>query len=313
MNQSSHGFLQMHEEGLKSLIKGKVSFDVPMARHTSLRVGGSADVLAFPQDEEDLRAIIQFAKERAIPYYVLGRGTNVIVRDGGLRGIVINLCRGFREVSIIGRENEEVLVSAGAGGDLNSLVQFAKKKNLTGLEAFTGIPGTVGGALAMSAGAFGSEMGDVVRSVAMMDETGGVMAKQRGELRFEYRNLILPKGSFILGGVIGVREAEGKEIAAKLKKVQRLRSRSQPWNLPTAGSIFKNPEEVPAGQLIDELGLKGYRIGDARISEKHANFILNEGGATAADVLALMTFVRDEVYEKRGIRLIPEVHIIGEG
>jgi len=298
---------------LKSLIKGKVSFDVPMARHTSLRVGGSADVLAFPQDEEDLRVIIQFAKERAIPYYVLGRGTNVIVRDGGLRGIVISLCRGFREVSTIGRENNEVLISAGAGGDLKSLVRFTRKKNLTGIETLTGIPGTVGGALAMNAGAFGSEIGDVVRSVAMMEDTGAVMVKQRGELRFEYRNLILPEGALILRCVIGVRESEGKEIAAKLKNVQRLRSRSQPWNVPTAGSIFKNPEEAPAGQLIDELGLKGYRIGDARISEKHANFILNEGGATAADVLALMAFVRDEVYEKRGIRLIPEVHIIGEG
>jgi UDP-N-acetylmuramate dehydrogenase len=165
----------------------------------------------------------------------------------------------------------------------------------------------------MNAGAFGSEMGDVVRSVVMMEETGGVMVKQREELRFEYRNLILPKGSFILRSVLGVREAEGEEIAAKLKNVQRLRSRSQPWNVPTAGSIFKNPEGAPAGQLIDELGLKGYRIGDARISEKHGNFIVNEGGATAADVLALMAFIRDEVYDKRGIRLIPEVHIIGEG
>lgn len=298
---------------MKSLIKGKVSFDVPMARHTSLRVGGSADVLAFPRDEEDLRIIIQFAKKRAIPYYVLGRGTNIIVRDGGLRGIVISLCRGFREVSLIGRENNEVLVSAGAGGDLKSLVRFTRENNLTGVEAFTGIPGTVGGALAMNAGAFGSQIGDVVRSVVMMEDTGTVMVKQRGELKFEYRNLVFPGGSLILRCVIGVREAEGKEIAAKLKNVQRLRSRSQPWNVPTAGSIFKNPQEAPAGQLIDELGLKGYRIGDARISEKHANFILNEGGATAADVLALMTFVRDEVYEKRGIRLIPEVHIIGEG
>jgi UDP-N-acetylmuramate dehydrogenase len=306
-------FWQINGEELKSLIKGKVSFDVPMAGYTSLRVGGSADALAFPQDEEDLRLIIQFAKERAIPYYVLGRGTNVIVRDGGLRGVVISLCRGFREVNIICRENEEVLVSAGAGGDLRRLVRFTKQENLTGLEAFTGIPGTVGGALAMNAGAFGSEMGDVVRSVAMMEESGGVMVKQRGELRFEYRNLIFPTGSVILRCVLGVREAEGEEIAAKLKNVQRLRSRSQPWNAPTAGSVFKNPEGAPAGQLIEELGLKGHRIGDARISEKHGNFIINEGGARAADVLALMTFIRDEVYEKRGIRLIPEVHIIGEG
>ena len=300
------------KEKLKSLIKGNVSFDVPMAQYTSLGVGGRADALAFPQDEEDLREILQFAKERDIPYYVLGRGTNVIVRDGGLRGIVISLCRGFRRVRIIGREDDEVLVSAGAGVNLKDLVRFTGERNLTGLEAFTGIPGTVGGALAMNAGAFGSEMRDVVRSVAMMKETGSVTVKQREELRFDYRNLVLPKGSIILRGVLGVGEAKGEEIAAKVKSFQSLRFESQPWNVPTAGSIFKNPEGAPAGQLIDELGLKGYRIGAARISEKHGNFILNEGDATAAEVLDLMAFIRDEVYGKRGIRLTPEVHIIGE-
>jgi UDP-N-acetylmuramate dehydrogenase len=301
------------KEEVKSLIRGKVTFDVPMARHTSLRVGGNADVLAFPQDETDLRKILQFAGERVIPYYILGRGTNVIVRDGGLRGIVISLCRGFKEVTIIGRETRELLVSAGAGADLEALVQFARKRNLTGPEPFSGIPGTVGGALAMNAGAFGAEMADVVRSVAMMDETGRTTVTLRDDLKFGYRNLAIPKGSVILCGTLGLREAKGEEIMAKLKDVQRLRYQSQPWNVPTAGSIFKNPEGTAAGQVIDELGLKGYRIGDARISEKHANFIVNEGGATAAEVLALIAFVRDEVYEKRGIRLIPEVHVMGEG
>lgn len=309
------GLLQMKgdiKEELKSLIKGKVSFDVPMAKHTSLGVGGRADALAFPQDDDDLTAILQFAKERAIPHYILGRGTNVIVRDGGLRGIVINLCRGFSRVKIIGREDEEILVSAEAGVNLKYLVRFARERALTGLEAFTGIPGTVGGALAMNAGAFGSEMKDVVRSVAVMEGTGSVAVKQRGELRFSYRNLVLSKGAIILRGILAVREAKGEKVAAKAEGFQRLRVQSQPWNMPTAGSIFKNPEGTPAGQLIDELGLKGYRIGDARISEKHGNFIVNEGDATAADVLALMAFIRDEVHEKRGIRLTPEVHIIGE-
>ncbi len=297
---------------LKSLIKGKVSFDIPMAKYTSLGVGGRADVLAFPQDEEDLRVILQFAKERAIPYYILGRGTNVIVRDGGLRGIVISLCRGFRWARIVGREHEEVLVSAGAGGDLRSLVRFTKQESLTGLEPFIGIPGTVGGALAMNAGAFGSEMKDVVKSVAVMGETGSVIVMQGEDLRFCYRNLDLPKGSIILTGILAVRVAKGEEIAATLKGFQRLRAQSQPWHMPTAGSIFKNPEGISAGQLIDELGLKGHRIGEARISEKHANFIVNEGDATAAEVLALMAFIRGEVYEKRGIQLIPEVQVIGE-
>ena len=309
------GLLQMKgdiKEELKSLIKGKVSFDVPMAKHTSLGVGGRADALAFPQDEEDLTAILQFAKERALPHYILGRGTNVIVRDGGLRGIVINLCRGFSRVGITGREDEEILVSAEAGVNLKHLVRFTRERALTGLEAFTGIPGTVGGALAINAGAFGSEMKDVVRSVAVMEGTGSVAVKQREELRFSYRNLVLSKGAIILRGILAVREAKGEKVAAKAEGFQRLRVQSQPWNMLTAGSIFKNPAGTPAGQLIDELGLKGYRIGDARISEKHGNFIVNEGDATAADVLALMAFIRDEVHEKRGIRLTPEVHIIGE-
>ena len=298
---------------LKSLVKGKICFDAPMAKYTSLGVGGRADALAFSQDEEDLRKILQFAKERAIPYYILGNGTNVIVRDRGLRGIVISLCRGFRRVRIFGREDEEVSVSAEAGVNLKHLIRFTRERNLTGLEAFTGIPGTVGGALAMNAGSFGSEMRDVVKSVTMMEATGGVMVKERKDLIFNYRNLVLFKGSIILRGILGVTEAKGKEIVAKVEDFQRLRFQSQPWNMPTAGSIFKNPEGAQAGQLIDELGLKGHRIGNARISEKHGNFIVNEGNATAADVLALMAFIRDEVYKKQGIRLAPEVHIIGEG
>jgi UDP-N-acetylmuramate dehydrogenase len=298
---------------LKARIKGKVSFNVPMAKYTSLGVGGRADALALPQDEEDLRMILQFAKRRSIPYYILGKGTNVIVRDGGLRGIVINLCRGFSKVRIIGREDEEVLIDGEAGANLNHLVRFTKERNLTGLEPFSGIPGTLGGALAMNAGAFGSEMRDVVKSVAMMEGTGSLMVKQRKELRFDYRNLVLPKGTIVLRGILGAKEAKGEDIAAKLEDFQRLRFQSQPWNVPTAGSIFKNPEGALAGQLIDELGFKGYRIGNARISEKHGNFIVNEGDATAAEVLALIAFIRDEVHERRGIRLIPEVHIIGEG
>lgn len=301
------------KEELKSLLKGKISFDAPMAKYTSLGVGGRADALVFPQDEEDLREILQFAKERAIPYYILGNGTNVVVRDRGLRGIVISLCRGFRRVRIIGREDEEVLIDAEAGVNLKHLVRFTRERNLTGLEAFTGIPGTVGGALAMNAGAFGSEMRDVVKSVTMMEGTGSVMIKERRKLRFNYRNLVLSKGSIILRGILGVTEARGGEVVAKLKDFRRLRFQSQPRNMPTAGSIFKNPKGTPAGQLIDELGLKGHRIGNARVSEKHGNFIVNEGDATAAEVLALMAFIRDEVYEKRGIRLTPEVHIIGEG
>jgi len=180
---------------LKSLIKGRVSFDVSMAKHTSLRVGGSADVLAFPRDEHDLREILRFARERAIPYYILGKGTNVIVRDGGLRGIVISLCRGFRRMTILGRRDQEVLISAEAGGNLKNLVRFTRERSLSGLEPFIGIPGTVGGALAMNAGAFGSEMGDVVRSIAVMgiDYPSG---RNRANLVISKENLPGPWDTF---------------------------------------------------------------------------------------------------------------------
>jgi UDP-N-acetylmuramate dehydrogenase len=283
---------------LKSLIEGKISFDVPMAKYTSLGVGGNADALVFPRDEEDLEKILRFATEMAIPYYILGNGTNVIVRDMGLRGIVISLCRRFRRITIIGRKDEEILLDAEAGVNLKYLVGFARERNLTGLEAFIGIPGTLGGALAMNAGAFGSEMRDVVKSVTMMEGTGRVMVKQKEKLKFSYRKLVLPKGSIILKGVLGITEAKQEKITAKVKHFRNRRCQSQPWNLPTAGSIFKNPEGAPAGQLIDELGLKGHRIGSARISEKHANFIINDGNATAAEVLALMAFIRKESRRK---------------
>ncbi len=300
------------KEKLKSLIKGDISFDVPMAEHTSLRVGGNADALAFPQDEEDLRELLLFARMSEIPYYVLGKGTNVIVRDKGLHGIVISLCRGFIGIRAMSRGGEEVLVSAEAGVDLRQLVRFTRDKNLAGLEAFIGIPGTVGGALAMNAGAFGSEMENVVKSVVMMQESGNVFLKEREDLRFQYRHLALPEGAIILRATLRLKEAKEEEIGAKIEGFQRLRSQSQPWKQPSAGSIFKNPEGTPAGKLIDELGLKGHRIGGARISEKHGNFIVNEGDATAEEVLALIAFMSDAVYEKRGVRLIPEVLIIGE-
>jgi UDP-N-acetylmuramate dehydrogenase len=300
------------KEILTSLAKGEICFDVPMARHTSLRVGGSADVLAFPRDEEDLRKLLRFARENDIPYYTFGKGTNVIVRDKGIRGMVISLCRGFKRVKVISREGKEVSVSAEAGGSLKRLVRFTMERNGAGLEAFAGIPGTVGGALVMNAGAFGSEMGNVVQSVALMDGTGNVVLKLREELEFHYRHLNLPEGSIILRATLGLKEANVEEIVAKIEDFQRLRSQSQPWKLPSAGSIFKNPEGTPAGKLIDELGLKGHRIGGARISEKHGNFIVTQGDATAGEVLALMAFMSDEVYEKRGLRLIPEVLIVGE-
>ena len=311
----THGPVNMEgitKEKLKSLIKGDISFDVPMAEHTSLRVGGNADALAFPRDEEDLRELLLFARMSDIPYYVLGKGTNVIVRDKGFHGIVISLRRGFKGIRAMSREAEEVLVSVEAGVDLRQLVRFTRKKNLAGLEAFVGIPGTVGGALAMNAGAFGSEIENVVKSVVLMKRSGSVVLKQREDLIFQYRHLALPEGAIILRATLELKEAHEEAIVAKIEGFQKLRSQSQPWKLPSAGSVFKNPEGTPAGKLIEELGLKGHRIGGARISEKHGNFIVNEGDATAEEVLALIAFISDAVYEMRGVRLIPEVLIVGE-
>lgn len=289
------------------MIEGRVVFDAPMKRYTSLKVGGPAECLFFPKDVNELRKVIRHARRKRIPVFILGKGTNLIVRDGGIRGWVVSLTKGMRKIKM----DEEVL-EAEAGCSLQQLVRFSVQKELAGLEPFFGIPGTVGGGLAMNAGAWGAELKDVVQSVTLMKEDGEIVERPRSRLRFAYRDLVIPPSWIILKGRFSLKAGKKEEILERVKSFLETRKRTQPLDYPSAGSVFKNPEEGPAGKWIDETGLKGFRIGQAMVSDRHANFIINLGKTTAEEVLRLMEWVERRVYEEKGISLEREVKVVGE-
>lgn len=291
----------------EGLIEGRTLFDVPMKQFTSIRVGGPADVILFPKDLDELIKAYRFARRKKIPLFILGKGTNIIVRDKGIRGWVISLTQGLRKIHFDGE-----VVEAEAGLPLHQLVQSTVEKGLGGMEPFFGIPGTVGGAVAMNAGAWGTEIKDVVSSVTFLKENGEIEEISRSKLRFSYRSLLFPPGWVILRGRFHLKRGRKEEILEKIKFYSDKRKRTQPMDLPSAGSIFKNPKEGPAGRWIEEVGLKGFRIGGAVVSEEHANFILNEGKATAEEILHLMDWIEKRVYEEKGISLEREVKIVGE-
>lgn len=289
------------------LIKGKILFDVPMRQFTSIRVGGPADCLLFPKDIEELKRVVQWAKKKKIPLFILGRGTNLIIRDKGVRGWVVSLTRGMKKVRLEGE-----MIEAEAGLPLQRMVQFSIRKELTGLEPFFGIPGTVGGGLAMNAGAWGAELKDVLLSVIFMEDNGEIVERPCSELRFSYRKLVIPSSWIILKGRFKLRRGNREEILEQVRSYSEKRKRTQPIHYPSAGSIFKNPKEGPAGKWIEKAGLKGFRIGQAMVSDFHANFIINLGKAKAEEVIRLMEWVEKEVYEKMGVSLEREVRVIGE-
>jgi UDP-N-acetylmuramate dehydrogenase len=272
-----------------------------------MKVGGPVDALLFPADADELRRLVHRAREKSIPVLILGKGTNLIVMDQGVRGWAISLTRGFRRIQ---RDGERV--EAEAGVLLQRLVQFSAQRGLTGFEPFTGIPGTVGGGLAMNAGAWGSELKDLTLSVTLMEKDGRIVERPRSKLQFSYRGLVLPRGSVILKARFQLKRGEREEIRERIKSYSERRRRTQPLDYPSAGSIFKNPEDARAGKVIDETGLKGFRIGQAMISERHGNFIINLGKATAKEILQLMERVEKKVYEKKGISLEREVKVVGE-
>jgi UDP-N-acetylmuramate dehydrogenase len=289
------------------LIGGRVLFDAPMRHFTSMKVGGPADVLLFPQNRDELKKAVRYARRKNIPVLILGKGTNLVVKDKGVRGWIINLTRGMKKIEM---EGEVVEVEAGAS--LQRLVRFSVQKGLTGLEPFSGIPGTVGGGVAMNAGAWGAELKDVLLSVTFMKEDGEIIERARSRLRFSYRGLAIPSSWIILKGKFRLKKGKKKEIRERVKSYLAMRRRKQPLDYPSAGSIFKNPKEGPAGKWIEESGLKGFRIGQAMVSERHANFIVNLGKAKADEVIQLMEFVQKKVREGKGISLEREVKVVGE-
>ncbi len=280
--------------------------DEPMARHTTLRVGGPADIYVEPAGEADLAAVLRFCSEQRLNWLVIGRGSNLVVRDGGIRGIVVALSSPvFAQITQAGH-----CLRAGAGVRLKQLAVEARRWGLSGLEFLAGIPGTVGGALRMNAGAMGGETFRIVVSVRMMTESGEIQELVPAEMTVTYRNCQTLKSRIALAAVFQGVPAERKAIEAKMKAGSEKRWSSQPA-APSAGCMFKNPTPIPAGKLIDELGLKGASVGGARISLEHGNFLVNDGGASAKEVLALMELAQARAKAERGIELHPEVEIVG--
>jgi len=296
-----------YQKWASGLIKGKVLFDAPMRQFTSIQLGGPAECLLFPKDESELKKVVRFAGRKKIPFFILGNGTNLIIRDKGVHGWIINLTRGMKKITMDGE-----VVEAEAGLPLQRLVQFSIQKGLTGLEPFFGIPGTVGGGLAMNAGAWGAELKDVLLSMTLMKEGGEIIERPRSRLRFSYRGLALPPSWIILKGRFRLKKGKKEEILERVRSYSEMRRRKHPVGSPSAGSVFKNPKEGPAGKWIEEVGLKGFRIGQAMVSDRHANFIINLGKAKAEEVIYLMEFIEKKVYEEKGISLEREVKVVGE-
>jgi UDP-N-acetylenolpyruvoylglucosamine reductase len=281
--------------------------DEPMAKHTTLRVGGPADFYIEPANEADLAAVLKLCGEHGVKFFILGRGSNLLVRDGGFRGVVICLSSpAFSRIEIIGTR-----IRCGAGAKQKNVAVEAKRAGLGGVEFLEGIPGSIGGALRMNAGAMGGETFNAVESVRVMDFAGNIRELTPAEMSVSYRSCATLKDQVALGAVFQCTPAPREEIEARMKSFSEKRWGSQPA-APSAGCMFKNPPTIPAGKLIDELGLKGTQVGGARVSLEHGNFLVNDGQATAKDVLDLIGFLRAKAKTERGIDLQPEVEIAGE-
>lgn len=279
----------------------------PLARHTTLRVGGPADVYVEPATESDLAEILRYCGSHGVKFFILGRGSNLLVRDGGFRGVVI--CLSQPEFSRI--EISEGRMRCGAGARLKIVSVEARRNGLSGLEFLEGIPGSIGGALRMNAGAMAGATFDVVESVRVMDYAGEVHEMTPAEMAVEYRSCGALKNHIALSAVLKGRADSAESIGQRMIAFSRKRWTSQPA-APSAGCMFKNPVTIPAGKLVDELGLKGTRVGGAMVSLEHGNFIINDGNATAKDVLELIAQLKEKAKAERGIDLHTEVEIIGE-
>jgi UDP-N-acetylmuramate dehydrogenase len=271
-------------------------------------VGGPAEVMAFPRDEADLNDLLAFASSKRFPVFVLGRGTNLVVRDKGIRGIVINMTEGFSDISW----REETSAVVGSGMTLSKLLKQCVERELSGLEFAEGIPGTVGGAVVMNAGAYGFEMSSLIEGVEVLDRKGKKSFIPKGEIEFGYRKTKLPEGVIVTRVHLRFDKKDLADIKETITDFAGRRKKSSKVGRPSAGSVFKNPENDFAGRAIEEAGLKGYKIGGAQISEVHANYIINTGHATARDVLGLMALMRDKVYGQSGQTLEPEIEVVGE-
>ncbi len=293
----------------KAIAKERIYVNEPMSRHTTFKIGGAADVLVEPMRMVEIINLLEVLKQNDIPYFVMGNGSNILVSDKGIRGVVIKISRLMEKWALC-----ENFIKAGAGIKLSRIANMALNNSLTGFEFAGGIPGTLGGALFMNAGAYGGEMKNVVKEVTYIDtDTLEVKDISGEECEFGYRTSIFSKGNKIITeATIELSYGNPEEIKAKMTELSARRCEKQPLDKPSAGSTFKRPEGYFAGALIQQSNLMGYRIGGAKVSEKHAGFVINEDGATAKDVLDLIEHIKKEVYNNFGVELEPEVKLVGE-
>jgi UDP-N-acetylmuramate dehydrogenase len=313
MNMMKTGMLSEKEwhDILKDSYRGSLICNVSMGHYTSLAIGGPADALAVPDDPLSLRNLLALLKERGIPFMTIGSGTNVLVRDGGIEGMVI-MTKAFNRVEVIKEDKEAAELFVEAGLSWQKLVNFCRERGYSGIEGLTGIPGTVGGAVCGNAGSYGYETKDVLLSIAIMNQQGRLDRHEAEDLGFDYRKSDITSGDVVLSANMKMRRDTSDAVSIRTNDFFRERKSNQPLSEKSAGCVFKNPEGAPAGKLIDNAGCKGMSIGEIQVSPVHANFFLNKGNGTAADYLNLMEHVSMQVQKKFGITLEPEIKIVGK-
>jgi len=299
------------KERMREIAGASISFDVPMSQYTTFQVGGHVEAMYRARNLEELKEMMAFLVDEGIPYLIIGRGSNLLVRDGGLNGLAIILDGSF--TSIEHTAPAEPNITAGPGLALHKLVDFCTEKGLGGAEFLAGIPGTVGGAVAMNAGSGGEEIEGLIRKVTVLTRSGVVERRDSSTLTFQYRGLDLHRGEIILHARLNLDFDEPASIRKRVTANIKRRNERFPLDMPSAGSVFKNPDGDYAGRLIDAAGLKGRRVGGAVISPKHANFIVNTGRASASDIVALMDLAREKVREMFNIQLVSEIKVVGKG
>lgn len=300
--------MQQCIERLEQLYPQALRRNVPMSRYTTFRIGGPADAVLFAQEESQLVQAVALCARYEEPYFVMGNGSNLLVSDLGIRGLVIMIRDALDQIHV-----QDETLFAGAGARLARVAEAAAAHGLSGLEFAAGIPGCLGGALTMNAGAYGGEMAQVVQSVRLLEPDASVQTLAAGQLAFGYRTSAIANGRIALEAVFHLKRDEREQIVQRMRTYQQARREKQPLEYPSAGSVFKRPEGYFAGALIDQAGLRGMCIGGAQVSQKHAGFIVNVGGATCRDVLNLMELIQKRVFQTSGVMLCPELRPVGEG
>ncbi len=302
---------QSISDALKGIEAGKIWLDEPMSLHASLKLGGRVDALVMTENEDQLGDVVRRLREKSIPFMPVGNLTNILVRDGGYRGVLLWM-RGMDKLERAPQADNPYAIDAQAGVSLAKVVALAAAEELTGMEFCAGIPGSVGGAVWMNAGAYGKEIKDVIAFVTVIDGEGKKKTWRREEIAFAYRTSNLSADVVICGARFVLQKGNREQIRERMADIMQSRQEKHPLQYPSAGSVFKNLPGLPAGKLIEELGLKGARRGDVQVSKKHANFIVNKGQGTAADMMKLIAFIQDKALKEKGVTLETEIVMIGE-